>query len=91
MLPPVGLSSTRRLPAGLGFRVCTQTLSPEPPSLKPCLQAFDMLDVDSDGQVTLHDIRDAVLTIYRVRLTCCTMRRAYLLLGSSPGGGTCSP
>ena len=26
-----------------------------------------MLDVDSDGQVTLHDIRDAVLTVYRVR------------------------
>jgi len=30
-------------------------------------QAFDILDVDGDGQVTLHNIRDAVVTIYQVR------------------------
>ena len=29
-------------------------------------KAFEMLDVDCDGQVSLHDIRDAVLNIYRV-------------------------
>ncbi|KAL0039998.1 hypothetical protein WJX79_001782 [Trebouxia sp. C0005] len=30
-------------------------------------QAFDILDVDGDGQVTLHNIRDAVVTIYQER------------------------
>lgn len=30
-------------------------------------QAFDILDVDGDGQVTLHNIRDAVVTIYQVQ------------------------
>ena len=30
------------------------------------VKAFEMLDVDCDGQVSLHDIRDAVLQIYRV-------------------------
>lgn len=29
-------------------------------------QAFDVLDVDGDGQVTLHNIRDAVVNIYQV-------------------------
>lgn len=29
-------------------------------------KAFDLLDVDSDGRVTLHDIRDAVLNVYSV-------------------------
>ncbi len=29
-------------------------------------QAFDILDVDGDGQVTLHNIRDAVVSIYQV-------------------------
>lgn len=29
-------------------------------------QAFDVLDVDDDGQVTLHNIRDAVVNIYQV-------------------------
>jgi len=33
-------------------------------------QAFDILDVDGDGQVTLHNIRDAVVTIYQVRKAC---------------------
>lgn len=31
-------------------------------------QAFDILDVDGDGQVTLHNIRDAVVSIYQVTL-----------------------
>ena len=31
-------------------------------------QAFDVLDVDDDGQVTLHNIRDAVVNIYQVCL-----------------------
>ncbi|KAL3160440.1 hypothetical protein ABBQ32_010760 [Trebouxia sp. C0010 RCD-2024] len=30
-------------------------------------QAFDILDVDGDGQVTLHNIRDAVVSIYQER------------------------
>lgn len=30
-------------------------------------KAFDLLDVDSDGRVTLHDIRDAVLNVYSER------------------------
>lgn len=30
-------------------------------------KAFELLDVDSDGRVTLHDIRDAVLNVYKVR------------------------
>ena len=32
-------------------------------------QAFDILDVDGDGQVTLHNIRDAVVSIYQVTLS----------------------
>ena len=34
-------------------------------------KAFEMLDVDADGKVTLHDIRDAVLNVYRVRSSSC--------------------
>ncbi|KAL0029403.1 hypothetical protein WJX77_004930 [Trebouxia sp. C0004] len=30
-------------------------------------QAFDILDVDGDGQVTLHNIRDAVVNVYQER------------------------
>ena len=33
-------------------------------------QAFDILDVDGDSQVTLHNIRDAVVSIYQVTLLC---------------------
>ena len=29
-------------------------------------QAFDILDEDRDGQVTLHNIRDAFISIYQV-------------------------
>ena len=29
-------------------------------------KAFEVLDVDGDGKVSLHDIRDAVLNVYRV-------------------------
>ena len=28
-------------------------------------KAFELLDVDADGKVTLHDIRDAVLNVYK--------------------------
>lgn len=31
-------------------------------------QAFEVLDGDGDGQVTLHNIRDAVVNIYQVSL-----------------------
>lgn len=36
-------------------------------SEKKAKQAFDMLDINSDGRVGLHDIRDAVIKIYRDR------------------------
>ena len=29
-------------------------------------QAFDLLDIDQDGRVTLHNIRDAVVQMYQV-------------------------
>ena len=31
-------------------------------------RAFEVLDVDQDGKVSLHDIRDAILQIYQVSL-----------------------
>ncbi|KAK9815600.1 hypothetical protein WJX72_006571 [[Myrmecia] bisecta] len=34
---------------------------------KKAQQAFEMLDIDGDGQVSLHDIRDAVIQIYQER------------------------
>lgn len=29
-------------------------------------KAFEVLDIDQDGKVSLHDIRDAILQIYKV-------------------------
>ena len=43
-------------------------------------QAFDVLDVDGDGQVTLHNIRDAVVNIYQV-LGCWDCLHVHTLIG----------
>ena len=52
------------------FSLCRTYILPEDLEhfLEPekAQQAFDILDVDGDGQVTLHNIRDAVVSIYQV-------------------------
>ena len=48
------------------------------------VKAFEMLDVDCDGQVSLHDIRDAVLQIYRVSIWPVLTKQQLVLPFPSP-------
>lgn len=61
---------TACLPRARGHQTCRNYILQEdieyflPP--KKAAKAFELLDKDQDGRVSLHDIRDAILQIYKV-------------------------